>query len=80
MIIDYLHSIWKKNCCAGVIVPTVIGFYGGEPLLNMPFIRQVIEYIESLEQVGRKFYYSMTSNAMLLNKYMDFIVKKSSVY
>ena len=76
MIIDYLHSIWKKNCCAGVIVPTVIEFYGGEPLLNMPFIRQVIEYIESLEQVGRKFYYSMTSNAMLLNKYMDFIVKK----
>lgn len=76
LIIDYLQSIWAKNSCVDVIIPTNIGFYGGEPLLNIPFIKQVITYIEDLEKTGRKFYYSMTTNAMLLNKYMDFLVKK----
>lgn len=76
LIIDYLHSIWEKYYCKGVCNPMNIGFYGGEPLLNMLFIRKVMEYVESLPQVGKKFYYSMTTNAMLLDKYMDFLADK----
>lgn len=76
LIIDYLHSIWKKYNCEGVITPMCIGFYGGEPLLNVPFIKQVINYLEELEPVGKNFYYSMTTNAMLLDKYMDFLAEK----
>lgn len=75
-VIDYLHSLWQKHCTSGVIDPVTISFYGGEPLLNVPFIKQVIEYIESKPFVGRKIHYNMTTNAMLLDKYMDFLVEK----
>lgn len=76
LIIDYLYEYWKRGHCEDVINPVSIGFYGGEPLLNVPFIQEVIDYIESLAPVGKKFHYSMTTNAMLLDKYMDFLVEK----
>ncbi len=76
LIIDYLYGYWVKSYCAEVTDPISIGFYGGEPLLNVPFIQKVIEYMESLAPVGKKFHYSMTTNAMLLDKYMDFLVEK----
>lgn len=76
LIIDYLYSIWKENQVENIVTPMCIGFYGGEPLLNMPLIREIICYLEQLEPVGKKFYYSMTTNAMLLDKYMDFLVEK----
>ncbi|MEY8707225.1 radical SAM peptide maturase [Bacteroides faecichinchillae] len=76
LIIDYLYEYWKKQYCADVNKPISIGFYGGEPLLNVPFIQQVIDYLESLNPIGKKFHYNMTTNAMLLDKYMDFLVEK----
>lgn len=75
-VIDYFHSLWKNNYVEGAISPFTISFYGGEPLLNVPFIRQVIEYIEGLPPVGKSFNYSMTTNAMLLDKYIDFLAEK----
>lgn len=76
LIIDYLHSLWKKNYVKGTSFPISISFYGGEPLLNVPLIKQIISYLESLDFVGKNFFYNMTTNAMLLDKYMDFIVEK----
>ena len=66
LIIDYLYEYWKRGYCEDVINPVSIGFYGGEPLLNVPFIQEVIDYIESLAPIGKKFHYSMTTNAMHL--------------
>ena len=76
MLIDYLYTVWKKHYVPGCVRPITISFYGGEPLLNVPFIEQVIEYLECLPPVGKKYHYSMTTNGMLLNKYMDLLVKK----
>lgn len=76
LIIDYLHDLWKENYNEGCATTMTIGFYGGEPLLNVSFIEQTINYLESLEPVGKKFFYNMTTNAMLLDKYMDFLVEK----
>lgn len=76
LIIDYLYEYWKKGYCRDVIYPISVGFYGGEPLLNVPFIKKVINYLENLEPVGKKFHFSMTTNAMLLGKHMDFLVEK----
>lgn len=42
----------------------------------MPFIRQVIDYVESLHIANHTIEYSMTSNAMLLDKYMDYLAEK----
>lgn len=76
LIIDYFHTIWKENHCKGIIMPMSISFYGGEPLMNISFVQNVIKYLESLEPVGKKFHYNMTTNAMLLNRYMVFLVEK----
>ena len=76
LLIDFLCGIWREHQADDTIRPVSIGFYGGEPLLNVPFIRQVMNYVEHLEPIGKKFYYNMTSNAMLLDKYMDFLAEK----
>lgn len=78
LLIDYLyHNYWIKKTGKGYKRTISIGFYGGEPLLNVPFIKQVIGYIEQLPYIGIAFQYSMTTNAMLLNRYMDYLVKKN---
>jgi uncharacterized protein len=52
-----------------------IGFYGGEPLLNFPFIREMVEYVGQLKPRHNYFTFSMTTNSLLLEKYMDFLVE-----
>ena len=52
-----------------------IGFYGGEPLLNIEFIKKIVEVTSKLNaEKGLEIQYSMTTNATLLHKYIDFIV------
>ena len=78
VIIDYLYDLWSNDYSDSVNHELIISFYGGEPLLNVPFIKQTIEYLDSLEmrKIGRVCSYSMTTNAMLLDKYMDYLVEK----
>lgn len=45
-----------------------ISFFGGEPLLNFPLIKTVVEYAqERATEVGKKVWYSITTNGTLLN-------------
>ena len=74
--IDYLTNIWKSNVPFSHRPLTYISFYGGEPLLNIKFIKELVAYIEKID-VNREFVFSMTTNAYLLDKYMDFLVKKN---
>jgi len=37
-IIDLLISMWGEVYSPGANYPVVVSFYGGEPLMNMPFI------------------------------------------
>lgn len=76
-IIDFLQKIWSESKQRFVNKVLFISFYGGEPLLNMPLIEKVVDYIESLQIRNRKIQYSMTTNAMLLDKYMDYLAEKS---
>lgn len=77
LLIDYLSEIWSRGKCEGVINPINIGFYGGEPLLNIQLIFSIVNYLEGLDFMGKKYIYSMTTNAMLLDKYMDYLVEKN---
>ncbi len=50
-----------------------IGFYGGEPLLELPLIRKVVAYAEEIF-VGKKLNFNMTTNATLLtDQAIDFL-------
>lgn len=60
----------------------VIGFYGGEPLLEFDLITQIVEYSESIGW-GKKLRYVVTTNATLLtDKVLDFFVvtRRASAY
>ena len=44
-----------------------IGFYGGEPLLRFPVIRQIVEYIDREYTVFPEILYTITTNGYLLS-------------
>ena len=52
-----------------------IGFYGGEPLLNMNFIKQIVEASDQLNVEKEMIIsFTITTNATLLHKYIHFFV------
>ena len=73
-LIDYLVDLWGSEYNTSAKRNVYISFYGGEPLLNMPFIESVVTYIEKLHCQYRNFTFSMTTNALLLERHMDFLV------
>lgn len=55
----------------------IVGFYGGEPLLEFALIKEVIDYIEKTYH-GKQFTYSMTTNGTLLtDEVVDYLAEKN---
>ncbi|MFW5879559.1 MAG: radical SAM peptide maturase, partial [bacterium] len=75
-VILYLAEIWNKNIDSSLCQPFSIGFYGGEPLINIILIKDMIRFTESLEINRKKIYYNMTTNGILLKRHIDFLVNK----
>jgi uncharacterized protein len=75
-LIDYLSLLWDSAQNMSACRNVYISFYGGEPLLNMPFIKSVVEHIENLD-CRRSFTFTMTTNAVLLRRYMDYLAEHS---
>lgn len=78
-LLDYLAAYWRSESFPSVNKTIAIGFYGGEPLLNISLIKQIIAYLEELNLEKIKFHYVMTTNGVLLDKYMDYLVEKQVV-
>lgn len=76
LLIDHLKKLWHSKYNTSYNKDITIGFYGGEPLLNMPLIKEIITYLESFTDIPVHFSYTMTTNSMLLDRYMDFLVEK----
>jgi uncharacterized protein len=76
LMIDYLVNIWKDNHIVDTVLRFAVSFYGGEPLLNIHLIEKIIDYVEQLTIRGKQIHYSMTTNAMLLDKHIDFLAEK----
>lgn len=74
-LIDFMAVHWKRSTDLSYDDIVYIGFYGGEPLLNCELIKETIAYVEMLD-LPISFEYNMTTNAVLLDRYMDFIVEK----
>lgn len=71
-IIDYLCDIWESFISDALIPTTYISFYGGEPLLNFNFIKEIVDYVQA-KDVKRHIIFSMTTNGMLLDRYIDYL-------
>lgn len=74
-MIDYLVQLWESNPYGSYKPVTCVSFQGGEPLLNMLLIGQVIEYLEKLN-IRRTSIYSVDTNAILLDEYADYLAEK----
>lgn len=72
-ILDKMCLLWNSSRNSSIHKMVDIGFYGGEPTLNMNFVERVIRHVRSLKNTNRRFSFSMTTNAVLLNKYIDFL-------
>lgn len=53
--------------------PSLISFYGGEPLNNMELINNIVDYVKK-EYPKRKSIFSMTSNFINADKYLDSLI------
>jgi uncharacterized protein len=70
-LLNYLFDLKLKNKQNKLF----IGFYGGEPLLNIKFIKQIIEFVDQLKTKKElNIEYHMTTNATLLHEHIDFLV------
>jgi len=74
-LLDYLVNLWNSNANKSYKKTVSISFYGGEPLMNVPFIKEVINYVKkaNLECIIPRF--NMTTNAVLLKKHIAFLVE-----
>ena len=52
-------------------------FYGGEPLLNMKLIKEIVSYIKSKNCRNIEPRFSMTTNGILLKRHVDFFVNNN---
>lgn len=76
-LIDYLADLWRSPFNVSYNNTITIGFYGGEPLLSFAMIKEIIQYLDSLEMRNINFSFNMTTNGMLLDRYMDYLVEKN---
>lgn len=74
-LIDYLATLWASDYNMTTEKTVNVGFFGGEPLLNMPVVEEIVNYIDSLTIPRRRFSYSMTTNGIFLPRYMDFLAR-----
>lgn len=65
---------------SGKRVNLELDFFGGEPLMNFPVVKQLVEYGRSIEKEKNKhFKFTMTTNCVLMNdEIMDFLNKEMS--
>lgn len=73
LLIDFLMKKISSPANYSPLHEIFISFYGGEPLLNMDFIKKIVYYTQHLQNNHIKFNYMMTTNAIYLKKYFNFL-------
>lgn len=76
-LLNYLLTLWNSSFNKSHNKDIHIGFYGGEPLLNFPFIAKIVDYVNQLKVMHNHFSFSITTNGILVQKYMDFLCENN---
>lgn len=74
-LIDYLSGMWNSAENVSFNRNIYVSFYGGEPLLNMQFITEIVDHFKCMNCRSRSFTFSMTTNGLLLHKYIDYLAE-----
>lgn len=67
-------------CNSGDLTELHVTFFGGEPLINFPVVKDVLYYCKKIEsEVNKKFSFSMTTNGTILNDEIFNFIKDNRV-
>lgn len=72
-LIDYITDMFESHLNRNYHKKIAISFYGGEPTLNMPLVKKIVNYVKQKKLKNKHFMFTMTSNGILLNKHMDYL-------
>ena len=75
LLIDFLIGKVNSSANKSLLNRIIISFYGGEPLLNMSFIKEIVLYSQERQNNHIVFDYVITTNAIYLKKYISFFVE-----
>ncbi len=73
-VLDFLFEKYNSREYLSFNKRIIIGFYGGEPLLNFDLIEKIVTYSKSKYLPKLNIEFTLTTNCLLLEEYMDFIV------
>lgn len=76
-VLDYLVNLWDSSLNSSHKKMISIGFYGGEALLNMNFITNIVEYTKIINAKHCYFVYHITTNGVLLDKHISYLVQNN---
>lgn len=77
-IIDYKVNLWNSNNNNSGKIIKLIGFYGGEPLLNTSLIKKIVSYTKEIESTSNfRFRYHMTTNGLLLDHHINYLIENN---
>lgn len=76
-LLEYMALHWRERKAKGIEQKISIGFYGGEPLLNFPLIQEAVQWTKSKQNKALSFNFYMTSNGLLLDKHLDFLIQNN---
>jgi uncharacterized protein len=74
-LLEYLYPVWKEREQKGLPQKITLGFYGGEPLMNFSLIEEIVQWAKEHTTEQLTFGFMMTTNGLLLNKYIDFLIE-----
>lgn len=74
-IFDYMVERWNSPMNRSHNNGIRIGFYGGESLLNISFIKEMVTYARKTPLKHNYFTFGLTTNGTLLDKHMDYLAE-----
>ncbi len=77
-LVDHVMGLAGGGHEALGLPPLIVAFYGGEPLLNFPFVQQVVRHCQQMRRHGRwsrPVRFRMTTNGVLLHRHLPFLVE-----
>lgn len=77
-VLDFFIKKWQIEKPKNMYRYCHIGFYGGEPLLNIQLIKRIVSYTEKYGE-SLEFRYFMTTNGTLLEKHINYLIEKDVV-
>ncbi len=76
-LLNYLQTLWASPLNRSLNHKVNIGFYGGEPLLNLNFIKEIVDFAKNMPAPPHRFTFSMTTNGLLLLRDPGFLVENN---